>query len=324
LIRPTNQPWSSSVWKPLLELLVVLVNANLQATAIRNNPTEAPDSSMSKPNEFTYVVQSTFYQHFFVVFDTGVVKLAVLNPQFVTLLCMNKKASCLQQTNNIIRYFQATYSLRPGVFAFRHARGAGQLLDQPFANAIFQPYWGAQMSSLIFGSEYFLLFGSFGLPPTSNNAVSNKHKMDELRAQRQVDNELHRAHILPEATSLYVRKITDTEANLLATFGNFETFVGACVMKMYAADGAGMPSVIAMTTMIFTLLINEAGRAWTCIMFEKYSNFGKFIMTRMNALVMMYVAIAQAASAVHQSNPKPSAKDYGNVETQAYNFGSEL
>jgi hypothetical protein len=184
--------------------------------------------------------------------------------------------------------------------------------------------WLAQMSSLLISSEYFLLFGSFGPPPTSLDAVNNKRKMDELLAQHQVDNELHGAHILPEATFLYVCKITHTEADLLATFVYFETFVGASVTNMYAADGAGMPSVIAMTTMIFTLLINKGGQAWTITMFEKYSNVGEFIMTRMNALVMMYVAIAQAASAVHQSNQKPNAKDYDMVEQQAYSFGTDL
>jgi hypothetical protein len=177
------------------QLLLALTNSQLQANAARNNPTEAPDSSLSKPDEFTFLGRQSFYQFFFASVHQGVVILAVFNQLFETLLHMTKKTSRLQQLVNMIRSFQATYGSPPGVSAFRHASGAGQLLDQPFANTIFHTYWMAQMTTMMEGSEYFLLFGSFGPPPSSMDPTVNKRKRDELLAQRQRDNKAYRAHI---------------------------------------------------------------------------------------------------------------------------------
>jgi hypothetical protein len=314
------------------QILLALVNSQLHTNNVRSNPTETPDSSLSKQDDFSFMGRKVFYQFLYASVSPGdaltgglaTAKAAELNPLFELLLRINKKANRHQALENAIRSFQATYGSPSGVSAFRHACGAGQLLDQAFVNAIYQPYWLAQMSNLTASSEYFLLFGSFGPPPASLDPAVNKRKHDELVAQRQRDNEVFGAHIRPEPTSLYVRKVVDTDGDLTATFGNFETFVGASVANMYAADGSNMPSVIAMTTMIFTLLINENGRAWTRIMFDKYSNFGEFIMTRMNSLVMMYVAIAHAASAVHQSKPVPNVRDYDMVEQQFHHLSSEL
>jgi hypothetical protein len=179
-----------------------------------------------------------------------------------------------------------------------------------------------QMSDLTSQNQFYLLFGSFGPPPLTMDSAANKRKMAELVAQRHRDNKVDSTFISPKPTSLYVNKTVDKDVDLLAIFGNFETFAGAFVDNMYTLNN--MPSAVAMTTMIFSILIQDNGRRWIVKMFETYSNFGKFMVTKMNLLVMLYVHLAKAASMMHSDDPVPHLANYFCIEDQFKHFVAEL
>jgi hypothetical protein len=248
---------------------------------------------------------------------------AVLSDHFLIFL-RSKKDSRIRTLHGIVRMFQARYRGFNNTqdSAVKLAISTIQLLDGAFTNALFQPYFLPQMADLSMHSQFYLLFGSFGPLPLTLDLAAHKRKMGEIVAQRQRDNEADAALIHPEPTSIYVNKPVDKDVDLLGIFGNFETMIGSFVDDMYTPHN--LPSVIAMTTMIFTILMQDNGRRWTMWMFEHYSNFGEYMVTKMNSLIMLYVSLADAASLMHMDNPVPVTADYQRIEQQFKHFGAEL